>query len=161
MKGYFYIFICLGMLLSLHFVMAQDVFFYTSGNYVPVMSVKNVSCIVFNSEKLTIKSTEGTICNLPYEKFNYFRFYETPIPAAIKTVNKDDTCIHFDGKKIKIKTQQKINAVEVINSSAVIVENHIPQGNSFQYDMTNLPSGVYIVKVLIGDKKYMEKFLIQ
>jgi len=138
---------------------SYDVYVYVTGNYTPLKVAKNISSIAFGQNTVTIKGTDGTSSELSYDEFNYFRFYPTPIPASIKSVSTEEASIGFDGKCVAVKLQDKIDIVEVIDMSGQTVEKHTPNAESFNFDIADKTAGVYIVKVVAGEKNYIKKIV--
>lgn len=66
--------------------MATDVYIYPAGEYVPALSVKDMQCITFCDEGIRVTDILGQSHDLPYESFDYLRFYPTQ-PTGLQSVS--------------------------------------------------------------------------
>ena len=63
--------------------LATDVYVYPDGVYTPVLSMTDIQCITFAQEGIKVTDLQGEQQDVPYEAFDYFRFYPTPDPTGI------------------------------------------------------------------------------
>ena len=151
--------LCIASLLCTATVKSQDVYVYTTGNYTPVTTVKQVSTIIFGNSGLTLKTADGSTSDIPYELFSYFRFYETPTPLSIKKVTLNEAGINYDGNLIAVKLQGNIDRIEIVSVTGSVLKSYCPHTDSFRFTVTDIPTGVYLVKVVCGENNYIKKIV--
>ena len=158
-KGKVFFLLCLVAMLQTAVVKAQDVYVYTTGNYTPVAVSKQVSSIIFGSTALTLRSSDGSTSSVPYELFSYFRFYQTPIPLSIQSAAVGEASIDYDGGGVMIKLQRHIDLVELITATGAVARTYNPRSDAFRMDVSDMPSGIYLVKVTSAGKNYVKKIV--
>lgn len=140
-------------------VSAHDIYVYTTGNYTPVQTVRNIRSIVVSTTGIQINGNDGSSANLEYADFDYFRFYATPLPAGIKRATADEATIDARGDVLSIQVCNDVNRVDIVSTSGVVLARLTPGTRSLNYNMSALPKGILIVKVVAGDKTYVKKIL--
>jgi hypothetical protein len=156
LKRVLFLLICVGMAVCAY---SYDVYVYVTGNYTPLKVAKNISSIAFGQNTVTIKGTDGTSSELSYDAFNYFRFYPTPVPAGIKKVSRNEAAIGYDGKNVTVRLQGRIDVVELVDTSGHTINKYSPGTEAFSFDIANKAAGIYIVKVVAGEKNYIKKIV--
>ena len=124
-----------------------------------VVKAQQVSSIIFGSTALTLRSSDGSTSSVPYELFSYFRFYQTPIPLSIQSAAVGEASIDYDGGSVMIKLQRHIDLVELITATGAVARTYNPRSDAFRMDVSDMPSGIYLVKVTSAGKNYVKKIV--
>lgn len=159
MKAKRFLSLCSCLLVSAVGVQANDVFVYTTGNYTPVASVKNLRSIVYGTNSVKLNAKDGSSVEVAYADFDYYRFYSTAIPTSIKPASLEEATIEYVDGNIEIATQRKVNRVEIISTAGEILAQLKPSATSLSYNAANLPAGTYLIKVVAGNKTYVKKII--
>ncbi len=119
----------------------------------------------FSGEQLSVTDVNSSILLSAGE----FRLYsDKPLPTftdlATKTVEKptESNIQVFPNPatdRIKINAPETMRRVELISSDGRIIRSLNPGSNHFSVEMSNLVSGIYLVRIQTSHKLYTEKIL--
>lgn len=135
------------MAISLLSAKATDVFVYDTIHVTPVNSMTHLHSIVVNSESLSFNSEDGSIQDMPFSSFNYFRFHRKDVPTGIKSAKRLGLEFSFDGSNINILGSDKVTSLQLYSSDGTLIGEIAPQSSDFTYDLSALAPGIYIVRL--------------
>lgn len=151
--------VTLALLLPTSMIKATDLYVYHSGNYTPLGTMLNAHKITFSNDSIFILSEKNVTQKASFANFDYLRFYKTAIPTAIQNISDKTASILFDGQQIKIQSPALINGIELISASGTLLQRLTPRSNSLTYSVTELPAGVYLIKVATTGRVIVKKII--
>lgn len=137
---------------------ARDIYVYNGSNIKPVGSSQNVQKIAFNSNGMSVTTVNGAVTTFLITNFDYFTFFQRST-TGIKQSQSSFYNIFFDGTNINIKCLKNIDKISIFNASGTAISTFSPKTKSVSYNLTSLPSGVYLIKAVTDDNVFSQKII--
>lgn len=140
----------------------KDVYVYNTGEKEPVQTLKKTRKISFESDRMDVWDTENNLTSVNFSDFSFLTFQPKEIkdPSSLPSVSENQPVICIDALgALKIQSQEAITKVELYTVQGVKVQEYAPMQMSFSTSVSDKPSGVYVLRVSLGEKIITSKFV--
>ena len=96
--------------------------------------------------------------NYPIAQVKGLRIYPSDnASSSVNTISVADFDIYTVADELRINARTSIGQVAVINLSGVVVKTKYSSDNKVAVNISDLPSGIYLVRTSFGTKKFVKK----
>lgn len=142
-------------------VYGKDVYVYGAEGNQPLYSLTGVQKIVFGSEGMTTIASDGSETVIQFSEFNFFSFEPKTGggAASLSLLPDNDLFVYFEGDHLFVKSEMMISNVELYSIQGTKLNEFTPMSREFNFSMSSFPKGIYLIKVVSGEKGKITKIL--
>ncbi len=136
--------------------------FLTSEGAFQSINIDEIDKITFPSEDEVNISMSGVIVPMAIENIEVITFGDTDITAIEESeveVTEVEIIYIASAGEVKVTSPEVINQVQLYNMQGVLMQYQTPNTEVATLDVSNYPSGIYVVAVQSNGEIVTEKFL--
>ena len=136
--------------------------FLTSEGAFQSINIDEIDKITFPSEDEVNISMSGVIVPMAIENIEVITFGDTDITAIEESeveVTEVEIIYIASAGEVKVTSPEVINQVQLYNMQGVLMQYQTPNTEVATLDVSNYPSGIYVVAVQSNGEIETEKFL--
>ena len=136
--------------------------FLTSEGAFQSINIDDIDKITFPSEDEVNISMSGVIVPMAIENIEVITFGDTDITAIEESeveVTEVEIIYIASAGEVKVTSPEVINQVQLYNMQGVLMQYQTPNTEVATLDVSNYPSGIYVVAVQSNGEIETEKFL--
>ena len=136
--------------------------FLTSEGAFQSINIDEIDKITFPSEDEVNISMSGVIVPMAIENIEVITFGDTDITAIEESeveVTEVEIIYIASAGEVKVTSPEVINQVQLYNMQGVLMQYQTPNTEVATLDVSNYPSGIYVVAVQSNGEIESEKFL--
>lgn len=148
MKRTLFTLVCCMILSTFIPIRATILYVYQEGNYTPLLMTVNIYRITFENDTMNLQTEAKRQAQIAMKDFNYFRFYRTSVPTAIKDTKAEshDIRIQNDKNCLYISASQPVEEVLLTSIEGKTLSQLHPNDCEVALSIRQLPKGIYVVK---------------
>ena len=137
----------------------MNVYLTSQGSFQSI-AIDEIDKITFPSEDEVNITISGIITPMAIENIEVITFGDTDITAIEMAVAEvaDVEIIYYNGE-VRITSPELINQVQLYNMQGVLMQYQTPNTEIATLDVSNYPSGIYVVAVQSNGEIVTEKIL--
>ena len=137
--------------------------FLTSEGAFQSINIDDIDKITFPSEDEVNISMSGVIMPMAIENIEVITFGDTDITAIEESeveVTEVEIIYIASAGEVKVTSPEVINQVQLYNMQGVLMQYQTPNTEVATLDVSNYPSGIYVVAVQSGEQTQTKKIII-
>ena len=145
--------------LSAHATDYMNVYLTSQGAFQSI-SIDEIDKITFPSEDEVNITISGIITPMAIDNIEVITFGDTDITAIEEAVAEvADVEIIYNNGEVRIISPEPINQVQLYNMQGVLMQSLTPGVETATLDVSNYPTGIYIVAVQSGEQVVTKKII--
>ena len=134
--------------------------YLTSQGAFQSISIDEIDKITFPSEDEVNITVSGVVTPMAIDNIEVITFGDTDITAIEEAVAEvADVEIIYNNGEVRIISPEPINQVQLYNMQGVLMQSLTPGVETATLDVSNYPTGIYIVAVQSGEQVVTKKII--
>ncbi len=134
--------------------------YLTSQGAFQSISIAEIDKITFPSEDEVNITVSGVVTPMAIDNIEVITFGDTDITAIEEAVAEvADVEIIYNNGEVRIISPEPINQVQLYNMQGVFMQSLTPGVETATLDVSNYPTGIYIVAVQSGEQVVTKKII--
>ena len=134
--------------------------YLTSQGAFQSISIDEIDKITFPSEDEVNITVSGVVTHMAINDIEVITFGDTDITAIEEAVAEvADVEIIYNNGEVRIISPEPINQVQLYNMQGVLMQSLTPGVETATLDVSNYPTGIYIVAVQSGEQVVTKKII--
>ncbi|MBR3609180.1 MAG: T9SS type A sorting domain-containing protein [Bacteroidales bacterium] len=136
--------------------------FLTSEGAFQSINIDEIDKITFPSEDEVNITMSGVIMPMAIENIEVITFGDTDITAIEESeveVTEVEIIYIASAGEVKVTSPEVINQVQLYNMQGVLMQYQTPNTEAATLDVSNYPSGIYVVAVQSGEQTQTKKII--
>lgn len=127
-----------------------------------VKNITGIHKLVFNDTETLAVDIKGTAIKVDYNDYDYISIRKTTLPSSASEITADGIMsISFKEGQLKVSSDSSIDSVIIYDTDGRCIAIYNPGINFFQHSLTDISSGIIVVKVLSGEKAITSKIIVK
>lgn len=134
---------------------ARDLYVYDDGGTL-VSTIKDVKEISFDETNMKVISLSNEATNVELKSFSFFTLND---PVSSISDNTIDIIVRMNGENLLVNANESIQKLEIYSVDGILLNEINPNTTECNYNMSEVQSGVYLIKVVIGENQLIQKIV--